>query len=52
MTQPNKTTTKAVRLTPELNKRLEKVLKRKNKRFSTWATELIEKELERCENKF
>jgi len=52
MTQPNKTTTKAVRMTEELSERVESVLESKKLRFSTWATELIEKEIERCENKF
>jgi len=52
MKQSNKTTTKAVRMTPELYSKVEGVLKAKGLRFSTWATELIEKEIERCENKF
>ena len=46
--QQNKTTRKAVRMTPELYEEVEGILESKNQRFSTWITELMEKEVERC----
>lgn len=40
--QQNKTVTKAVRITPETNERLDKYLRDNKLRFSTWAVGVIE----------